>query len=40
MAEQGTGAYTRNVYLSVTDDANRWRSGAPHAHLPNESKVK
>lgn len=39
MAEQG-GRYTPSVYLSVTDDANRWRAGPPQPkQLTNESKV-
>ena len=39
MAEQG-GRYTPSVYLSVTDDANRWREGPPQPkQLTNQSKV-
>lgn len=40
MSEQGARTYTPSVYLSVTDDANRWRAGPPQPHqLPNQSKV-
>lgn len=39
MAEQGA-RYTSSVYLSVTDDANRWRAGPPQPQqLTNQSKV-
>ncbi|CAN0405764.1 unnamed protein product [Pylaiella littoralis] len=39
MAEQGA-RYTPSVYLSVTDDANRWRAGPPQPQqLANQSKI-
>eukprot|EP00903_Cladosiphon_okamuranus_P021462 g19730.t1 len=39
MAEQG-GRYTPSIYLSVTDDANRWREGPPQpTQLTNQSKI-
>jgi len=39
MADQGA-RYAPSVYLSVTDDANRWRAGPPQPQqLTNQSKV-
>ncbi|CAM9840068.1 unnamed protein product [Scytosiphon promiscuus] len=39
MAEQGA-RYTPSVYLSVTDDANRWRGGPPQPQqLKDQSKI-
>ncbi|CAN0002333.1 unnamed protein product [Choristocarpus tenellus] len=39
MAEEKSTTYTPSIYLSVTDDANRWRAGPPQVQQREQSKV-